>query len=504
MYIFKNAFKSITRTKLRNILIGVIIVIIGISSTIALSIKNSADKLIQSYKDSSEIEATLTLNRESMRNDFRNTNESNNSKNPSSFMSEIPQLTTDMIKEYGSSEYVDNYKYSLQIGLNSTDIEKVTSDTDNNNNTSNQGGGMRPATIAIGNFSNSDFSIVGYNSLDAMSEFVNSTYQITSGNIFNIDSTDNECVISDELAEENDLSVGSKITLVNPNNESETYTFTVTGIYKDTSDSGEFSMFSNAANKIITNSNAVETIIKNSEVNSDTKLTSQVNSTFILKSSDVVDSFKEDLTSKGLNDYYTVNTNLDTIEKSLEPIQNLSSFSTMFLIIVLAIGGVILIVINMINIRERKYEIGVLRAIGMKKHKVLLQFVIELFAVTFISIIIGTALGSVLTVPIANSMLASEISSQESENSKVNQNFGFSTGAGQRGGVSMGGQLGDIRNTFSGNSNVNYVDKINAIIDINTVLELIGIGIILTLISSCISMISISRYTPLKILSNRT
>ncbi len=503
MYIFKNAFKSITRTKLRNILIGVIIVIIGISSTIALSIKNSADKLIQSYKDSSEIEATLTLNRDSMRNDFKNTNGSDSTKTITSFMSDIPQLTADMIKDYGSSEYVNSYKYSMQTGLNSSDIEKVTSDTTENE--SNKGGGMRQGGLTIANLSGGDFTIVGYNSLEAMTEFVNSTYQITSGNIFDIDSTDNQCVISDELAEKNDLSVGSKITLVNPNNESETYTFTVTGIYKDTSDSGEFSMFSNAANKIITNSSTLETIIKNSESNSDTKLSSQVNSTFILKSSDVIDSFKQDLTTKGLNSYYTVSTNLDTIENSLKPIQNLSSFSTMFLIIVLAIGGVILLVINMINIRERKYEIGVLRAIGMKKHKVLAQFVVELFAVTFISIIIGTVAGSVLTVPVANSMLANEISSQESESSKVNQNFGLTTGAGQKGGaVTVGGQLGDIRNTFSGNSSVNYVDKINAIIDLNTVLELISIGVILTLISSCISMISISRYTPLKILSNRT
>jgi putative ABC transport system permease protein len=60
MYIFKNAFKSITRTKARNILIGVIIVVIATSCCIALSIKNSATKLIESYEDSYNIEATLS------------------------------------------------------------------------------------------------------------------------------------------------------------------------------------------------------------------------------------------------------------------------------------------------------------------------------------------------------------------------------------------------------------------------------------------------------------
>ena len=66
-----------------------------------------------------------------------------------------------------------------------------------------------------------------------------------------------------------------------------------------------------------------------------------------------------------------------------------------------------------------------------------------------------------------------------------------------------GGKENDIIETFS-NKDIKYVDKINTIIDIKLVGELFLIGIGLTLISSIISMIFISRYTPLKILSNRT
>ena len=52
------------------------------------------------------------------------------------------------------------------------------------------------------------------------------------------------------------------------------------------------------------------------------------------------------------------------------PLKNLSTFATYFLIVVLIIGAVILIVLNIFNIRERKYEVGVMTAIGMKKGKV--------------------------------------------------------------------------------------------------------------------------------------
>ena len=50
----------------------------------------------------------------------------------------------------------------------------------------------------------------------------------------------------------------------------------------------------------------------------------------------------------------------------------------------------------------------------------------------------------------------------------------------------------------------NYVDKINAIINIKTIGELVVIGVVLTFISSSISMVFIARYSPLKILINRT
>mgnify|MGYP007034067268 CR=1 FL=1 len=66
MYVFRNAVRNISRVKVRNILIGIIIFIVAASSCVGLSIRNSSDKLIESYKNSNEIEATLILNRKSM------------------------------------------------------------------------------------------------------------------------------------------------------------------------------------------------------------------------------------------------------------------------------------------------------------------------------------------------------------------------------------------------------------------------------------------------------
>lgn len=487
MYIFKNALKSITRTKARNILIGIIIVIISISSCVALCIKDAANELINSYKESYDVTAELTLNRESMRQDAKSNTPDRDSFNPQEFMNNVPELTVSMLEEYGDSIYVKDFEYSVQVGLNGVKITKVT--MEQKNSKMSEGMGDRGESL--------DFTLIGYNSLDAMTDFISGNYKITDGKIFEIDSTDNSCVITNELAEENELKVGDTITLSNPKNEEEKYELKIAGIYEDSSDSGEFSMFSKAANQILTTYNTVNEIVKNSEVSSDTKLNMQTTNRFNLTSSDVVDNFKEELDNKGLSNYYTLKTNIDSVEEALTPLNNLSNFAGVFLIIVLIVGGSILVIINMLNIRERKYEIGVLRAIGMKKNKVLGQFLIEILIVTMIAIIIGTVIGSFLTVPTANFMLKSQIEDVKDKQSSINSNFGRE----QDGGI--GRDNNDMLDKL-GNTDTNFLTQMNATINGKTILGVIGIGLLLSVISGSVSMIFISRYTPLKILSSRT
>ena len=509
MYVFKNALKSITRTKSRNILIGLIVAILAISSCIALSIKNSATKLIQSYESSYEVEAWLSLNRQSMRNDMNKNKEEGNEEQgtPKDFMNNVEQLDVDSIKEYGDSDYVSSYYYTISTNLNASNIEKVTmEEKEELGDAPNQGGRFDKNSLET---ESGDFSVIGYSSFDAMTDFVDGTYKITSGEMFDPNDNSNNCVISEDLADQNEISVGSTITLVNPSNEDETYDFTVVGIYSDNSENAEFTMFSNAANQILVSYNSLNNIVEKANL-SEAMIRVQTDARFKLVSADVVDDFTKELSEKGMSKYYTVSTNLSTLENNLKPIENLSTFATTFLIIVLLIGGVILVVINMINIRERKYEIGVLRSIGMKKHMVLLQFVIETFIVTLSAIVVGTLIGATLTVPVANKMLESEITSMQEINEQVNSNFGFDNQNGNMLQPMNGGKennmpqgKGDIKDIF-GQAESNYVDKLNAVIDIKTILELIAIGILLTIISSSVSMIFISRYSPLKILSSRT
>jgi putative ABC transport system permease protein len=482
VYIFKNAWKSITRTKGRNILIGVIVVAIAVSSCIALSIRSSATKLVDSYQDNLDISATLGMDREKLRADM-----TEEGTKPQDMMDKIPSLTIDEIKKYGESTYVKDYYYTYSIGMNSSNITTVSND-DNNRSF----GGKVTVNIR----DNGDFRLIGFSNLKSMTSFISGNYKITSGSIFDENDTANDCIITDELAEANNLSVGSTITLTNPNDETIKYDFKVVGIYTDktTTDDSAMNFFSNAANQIITNATAVSNIVTSTASNSDTKITGQLNPTFNLKDANDIDKFTSDIKNKGLNEYYTVSTNVDEFNQSIKPITNLKSFATTFLILVLIIGGVILFILNMINIRERKYEIGVLRTIGMKKKMVLSQFVIELFVVTIISLLIGTGIGSVLSVPTASSLLKNEIDNQQSKQNEIGQNFG-------RPGMIFNNNGGKL---MIRDNNVNYIDKINATVNGTVIIQLTLIGLVLTIFSSSVAMIFISRYTPLRILSERT
>ena len=232
---------------------------------------------------------------------------------------------------------------------------------------------------------------------------------------------------------------------------------------------------------------------------------------------------------KGLSEYYQVSNNLETIENATKSINNVKTFATTFLIITLAIGAIVLIVINMINIRERKYEIGVLRTIGMKKRKVSLQFMIELLIVAVISLSIGAFIGSYASVPVSNKLLAEEINNSQSEYNDIRRNFGMnnppeveeSTVENKEDNKTdevtenesptetineeetKNEEVKEERYNFNV-ANVEEIDRIDAVVDFKVLGQLLGIGVILTLLSSLASMIAISRFSPLTILKERS
>ncbi len=549
MYIIKNALRCIGRSKGRNILIGIIVLVIAISACIGLSIRQAAESAKEDTLSGMSVTATISIDRQSMMGNMKPGEGSEGGFDKDSFkemMGSTSSLTLSEYQKYAEASTVENFYYTVTASLDGSDsIEPVTDEEDSTSGTitdsldgssQNSSSGGRGGMKGGMSMSSADFTVIGYSSDNAMTAFVEGTATIDNGAVFEEGTEDYDCIISSELATFNDLSVGDKFSLVNPNSEDETYELTIVGIYTDSSTNESFmSMtgrgFSDPANQIYMSSAAVDKLVAASEEVSttvtdedtgretETKLTGTLGCTYVFADTDDYYTFEEEVRELGLSDDYSVSSSdITSFENSLVPLETLGTMAGWFLLVILIIGAIILIVLNIFNVRERKYEIGVLTAMGMKKGKVAMQFLTEIFAVTMAAVIIGVGIGAVSAVPVTNALLENQISSSQSQSSQIEQNFGRENGGsfgGRDGGnapsdIPSGGNLekpdgdgkGFIGNVF-GESAANYVSEIDSAMNFTVVLQMLGIAVLLTLVSGAVSMLFVMRYEPLKILANR-
>lgn len=492
MYLVKNAFRNVVRNKGRNILIGIIILIITTCTCIGLSINKAATNLVNTYKDTNPLEISFSLDMSHLRG--ASTEEKD----------EFKSLTVDDIKKYADSDLIKDYYYTLETSVSGVDIDAVDTNTRDNTDEDREESAGNKKFDKQGSIG--DFRVTAYSDFSYLNDFVDGTKKIKEGKMIDKSSSENEVVISEDLADENDLSIDSSIILCLTDDESTTFTYKVVGIYEDNSDSNSSNFMNmnalNSSNQIYTNLSKVSEILEKSGTNDDdTKFVPNngLSAKFHLKDNDSLEKFEKEVRNKGLSDYYTVSTNEDEILATLRPIKSLSSFSMNFLIVIIVIGIGVLSVINFLNIRDRKYEIGVLRAIGMSKFKVTLQLVLEILFVAIMSLILGTGIGVLTSQPVTNKMLENEIKSYQEQIENNQNNFG-GEGFNKPSQDMMNRGIKGSKNKIQ---NIDYVDNLKVKIDLVIILELFAISLLVTASSAVVASVVINKYNPNKILQNR-
>ena len=549
MYIIKNALRCIGRSKGRNILIGIIALVIAVSACIGLSIRQASESAKKSALDGMSITATISYDRAGAMGNMAGGRPGmggggfgGGSFDPSQFgdiMGKGSSLTLEEYQKYAQAESVQNFYYTLTAYFNgSENFSPVSDETDDDSDgelsgdldSGNSGMPGFPGGMGGMNFGASgDFSIIGYSSDSSMTAFVSGNASIVDGSMFEEGTSELVCVISEELAMYNSLSVGDTITITNPSLDSETYTLTISGIYTS-SENNDFSMSmfgasQDPANRIYISADALQTVLDLSEENSttttddygretETKIEGTLSATYSFADVESYEKFEEEVRALGLDESYTVSSSdISAFESSLAPLNTLSTMAGWFLLVILIIGGIILVVLNIFNVRERKYEVGVLTAMGMKKWKVAAQFMCEILVVTMLAVIIGAGIGAVSAVPVTNALLEGQAQSQSNQQSQMEQNFGRpgDFGGGFPGGnmpsdmpsdiPDMGGGKNPFGDMFGGAAD--YITEVDSAMNLTVVFQMIGVGLLLTLIASAASVLFIMRYDPLKILANR-
>ena len=554
MYIIKNAFRCIGRSKGRNILIGIIALVIAISACIGLSIRQASENAKTTALKGLSITATISYDRANAMGQI-------GGGRPGGFgggggfdrdqfadlMGSASSLTLEEYQKYAEASTVQDFYYTLTAYFNgSENFSPVSDETEDSESDGELNGSLeeknsgRPSGfpggmggIMGGMFSSGDFSIIGYSSDSAMTAFINGNASIVDGSMFEQGTSELICVISEELAMYNELAVGDTVIITNPSLETESYTLTISGIYTS-SENNDFSMSmfgasQDPANRIYMSAAALQTVLDASKETSttvtddygresETKITGTLSATYSFADTESYYAFETEVRTLGLSEDYTVSSSdVSAYENSLAPLDTLSTMAGWFLIVILIIGGVILVVLNIFNVRERKYEVGVLTAMGMKKWKVAAQFMCEILVITMIAVILGAGIGAVSSVPVTNALLEGQVESQNSQQSQMEQNFGrpgdFGGGfpGGNMGGM-PGGMPSDLPDDIGGGKNpfgdmfegaANYITEVDSAMNLTVVFQMIGVGLLLTLVASAASVLFIMRYDPLKILANR-
>lgn len=514
MFILQNALKNLMRNKGRNLMIGAIIFVIILTTVVSLIINNTSAAVIADYKERFASEVYITPDMQKVMEDAQK------NSTDGRVMIKKPEIPSEQLLQFANSEYLKESLATGSIMANNADIQAIDQDDSNSSGTGStsiagEGGMMRSPGM------NGNYKLMG----DSWEEFNEGLRSLESGRL---PESDGEGVISDELRDLNSLGLGDIITFtanmsvdapadMSSDNVQEgdkvtvdgieytasitgmgtvrlqrevTYPLTVVGVYHDltdeyANDNMPKSAGFNRRNEILTTLDTLIAQRKTSETGVN------VNVTYYLKSPEMLEPFEAEVRAKGLDDLFNVNTDTASYEKVVKPVEGLKSISITFMVVVIILGSIILLLLASISIRERKYEIGVLRAMGMKKAKVALGLWFEIFTVTCLCLVIGLAAGTVAAQPVSDMLLQNQAETAQSNAAQGAMMMG-------PGGMQLGGaQLGGAQ------TSANPLSEMKISLDFVTISEIIAISILLASFAGFVSISKITKYEPIKILMER-
>jgi putative ABC transport system permease protein len=213
-----------------------------------------------------------------------------------------------------------------------------------------------------------------------------SSLNVTSGKAIDGTKDSNEVMLSEAMAEKNSLKVGDTFTAYDT-------TLTVKGLFKASTESGN--------NTIIVSLPTQQRLSDRS---------SQVSTAVVTV--DSLDNLKSatDAIKAKLGDSADVTSAVDQADTALKPLASVMKVALFSLIGSVVAGGVVILMMMIMIVRERRREIGILKAIGASNTRIVLQFMSEALTLTLIGAVIGLIIGVVGGHPVTASLVDSSVS----------------------------------------------------------------------------------------------
>ena len=332
------------------------------------------------------------------------------------------------------------------------------------------GGGGTPTTSAL------SIRVIGTNSPgNSLVGGANGggTEKLTSGVAFSPTSTADVAIVGTTLATKNNLKVGSTFTAWGK-------TITVVGLY----DAGSTFADSDALMPLAT----VQTLAA---------ATNQVTgATVVVNNLNNVSGAATAITKK-LGTAADVTSTQATVESQLAPLNTVKTIST-YTLFGAVIGAALILLLSMLMIvRERRREIGVLKALGATNRSVVSQFIAESTTFTVLGAAVGFIGGILVSSPITSALVSAEGGSSPSPGGFV-RGAGGGFGGGGSGFTPPSGAVTAGRFRFGGLSNT--FSQLHTSVSWSTLIFALVAAIVIAALGSSVASATITRIRPAEVL----
>lgn len=529
MYILKRSLYYITRKKGKSITIGVILFIVATLVLTGLLINSAANKTFKVAKNKLGSNIIYKSDTSSVIEDAMSNNY-NGGFNPGNLTlpDDYTNLTTkevETIKE--NSKYVKSYKYSISYTGNPVDFDEYS--LSSSEESSNQNADENYDTPSNKNMNMASLQITG---VSDETDVINSTNTLSEGSFFTseqIANGENVIIIERKLAQLNGLNVGDSITIekiemkrgkafssqtdVTSNIQT---TYTIVGIYESSNETElsdnnfgmsmnnvENTMYAPYMSILKTQENGLSDEEKSELIENGYTVESV---TFIIDDPDNSDAFIQEVENmEGIDlTYRSLSIDNEAYQKMVGNIQSVASTAKILVIVVVIAGAFIIMLLSMLTIKDRKYEIGVLLSLGESKPKILFQLVSEVIIIGIVSFALSTITTSIFAQKITNYLLNNEssntqiidmnnVSTEMRSNNGENNNYGNFGGRGKF----------NMSKPDTTNLDFETIDELTVTLTPFSVLSLFGVGLLIIIVGNIVQAVFVLKLNPKEIMLDR-
>jgi putative ABC transport system permease protein len=322
-------------------------------------------------------------------------------------------------------------------------------------------GGSVPTNFSL------PITIVGTNTPTTLD---GSTLTIASGKTISGTQNADDAMISSAMASKNNLKVGSTFTAYSS-------TLTVTGIFSSSTQGDN--------NTIIVSLPTEQSL--SGQSGDVTSAVATVDSLDNLSS--VTTAIKNKLGSAA-----DVTSSEQQADETVQPLNSVKSVAVYSLIGAVIAGSVIILLTMIMIVRERRREIGVLKAIGATNARIIGQFMAEAVTLTVLGALVGMVIGIAGSNPVTHALVNS--SSTGGSTNITLPNGGTVTTSSSPGGGGGGRFFGGL----GGGHLRNSYNNLHAIVGWDILLYGLGVAILIAIIGSAFASSMIAKIRPSEVM----